>query len=429
MVGTPLWSLGTKRPGWHRQRGATSIIVVVFLSLIISAMALAWFVGRAAVHKHEVQTAADSVAQSAALGLQRDGMGFANRIETYRPAWEGNTISQLPTLPALDMRYDAATKLLNITATVDRPLQAQVPGLGQPPGLRVRGVSQVQVHQEELTDVNRNIPKLVLVLDYSGSMDASFGGGQTRLQALRSAVNTLLDMNLEIHYGLVLYSDDVLGTVAVSDNSVAAIRGAIGRGAANMTCSSCGLNRAGELLRATDVKGRHGLSGSDGLPNNGGGTGGMTTAADRLRMNDDTTVLSLEIKSTGAGLEAGMKRVAGPKGDPDGNDPGHYFAASNSAALRDTFREIVANILCTAGPLAPAPVRQPDGSYLIYTFLRDAGGAESPVHDQHGVSNPGAASYDQATQMLRIPYAPDCEKILDRAASLVVRYDQPAFSH
>ncbi|MDY0060403.1 MAG: vWA domain-containing protein [Myxococcota bacterium] len=187
--------------------------------------------------------------------------------------------------------------------------------------------------------------ELVLVLDYSGSMDVTFVEETTRIQALRAAVEELLDLGLPIQYGLVIFSSGVLATVAVSLDSGEAIREAITRGTDNMTCTACGLDTAGDLLRATSPGGRHVLLVSDGLPNNGGGVVGATAAADRLRVDDGVTIYTVSLLRSRPELDV-MRRLAGPAGDPDGDERAYAFSAWTTEELLDIFRQMAALPSC-----------------------------------------------------------------------------------
>lgn len=399
------------------RRGAVAMLVLVFVILISTLFTASFLVGRAAVGQQELQASADAMARAVALAAQKRGVGPAGRVADVLPLASSNHMNALSGPPAISLATDPTGRFLNVNVRLNSQALSDNAALTDYAAIPLAASAQVQIRQYTIDSVTRNIPKLVLVLDYSGSMGSNFGGGQTRIQALRSAVRDLLDMNLEVQYGLVIYSSDVVDTVAVSDNSVAAIRAAISRSEGGNTCTSCALNRSGSLLRATNEKGRHVLLVSDGYPNNGNGAAGATSASDALRMNDQTTVFSLEIKSAGAGLEQVMRRVAGPKGDPDGNEAGYYFSASNAAALRATFQQIVADILCQAGPIDnPAPQVDAQGRARLFTFLKHrVTGAEILAH----------TSYEPGSHMLRLTDANECNMILDATHSLVVRYDTP----
>lgn len=411
----------------RRRGGSTTVVTVIFLCAILSAMTLAYFIGRAAYRHHELQTAADAVVQAAALVVQHDGVGAASRPNAFAGAWEGNVTSPLAAAPQIDMQYDRHRRLLHISTTMSTAVQHRTVGLGGPGSELVRASSQSRVAQDEISDVTRDRAKVVLVLDYSGSMDATdFGGGMSRINGLRLVVNDLLDLGLDVQWGLVLYSDNTFDTTPVRDGNAGTIRVALQEDTRNMTCTSCGLNSAGALLRATDEKLRHVILVSDGIPNNGGGEGGAYSAADRLRVNDKTTVFAIGV-GPGGSLNNVMRRIAGDRGDPNGNDAGFAYAATNRQVMQAAFMDIIARILCQVTPQTQ-PRRQADGTYRIFGFLRNNAGVETPVHDAHGVANPRALLYDPDSGLVSLPYTPDCEKMLDRTHMLVLRYDWPVLA-
>ena len=192
-------------------------------------------------------------------------------------------------------------------------------------------------------------PKLVLALDYSGSMTADFDGVQTRAEVVQATLLGLLDLGLPIQWGLVIYSSGVRETVAVASDNELALEEAMGRrGPGGATRTHLALESAGALLRATGPERRHLLLVSDGYPNGGD----PVPVSDRLRLQDNVSILALEVRSVGAldGLQAVMTRMAGAGGDPDGDDPRFYASAGDPGALQAALDEVTNAVLCGPRP-------------------------------------------------------------------------------
>jgi Mg-chelatase subunit ChlD len=108
------------------------------------------------------------------------------------------------------------------------------------------------------------VADLVLVLDNSGSMSNSFGGGGSKWSALASASGTFVD-ELEAEgfftrggkVGVVLFSTGVTKALAPTA-SVASIKSTIAEGSpAEESCITCGLKQAAELLAAVPGSSTH----------------------------------------------------------------------------------------------------------------------------------------------------------------------------
>ncbi len=400
-------------------RGMVTWMMLVFIMVIAMVFSASFLIGRTIVRRNELQTAADAMARASAITAQLEGSGEARNVNELLPLVARNVQGTLSRAPSLVVASNPAGTELGVSVRLDSKVFSPASTMtGDLSNLDTFATSNVAVRQSVLNSVTRNIPKMVLVLDYSGSMGSGFGGGHSRIEALRASVRALLNLGLEVHWGLVIFGNGIHDTVGISDHSEGAIRSALGQSAdGSCTATGDGLREAGRMLRATGRKGRYILLVSDGYPNCGSD---WTSQADALRTNDDVSIYTLEIKSAGSGLEAVMKRLAGPKGDPDGNDADYFYSAANEATLVNTFQTVVANILCQAGPLEPRPTVGPGGSVHLYAFLRDrATGAETRI----------PVSYEPASGMVKITNPVHCDAILDRTHELVLRYDRPVLAH
>src|SRR6185503_12504985 len=86
---------------------------------------------------------------------------------------------------------------------VDTPTMVFTAGTAE---VRARAVARLP--QARFDEAERRLPKLTLVLDYSGSMALPFTGGSSRaIDVLEDSVQGLLDADLDIDYGGVFFSD------------------------------------------------------------------------------------------------------------------------------------------------------------------------------------------------------------------------------
>ena len=398
------------------RRGAISLLVLGSILIIAVVMAGAFMVGRTALTRQQMQAASDSMARAAALTAQRRGVVAARNPGSFQQVIPGNSLPGLAGPVVLGAQTAPGGDFLNITVNMSSVVSSDNVGLTGVAQLPVVASSLVQVRQVVYDDVTRDIPGFVLALDYSGSMSSSFGGGRTRIQALKSSVISVLDLDLGFDYGLVIFSSGIKDSVGVSENSVPGVRSAVNsHDAGGGTHTDTAVSRAGDMLRVlANDKPRNILLVSDGYPNSGHDPTGVARG---LRMNHDISIYTLEIKTQGAGMEQVMRRVAGPAGDPDGNDAGYYYSASNENALRDAFREIAAKMLCQVDAPDPPPQMDENGDPIAFGFLKPQGnGEERSIDLKYNAGNPPKFAIENME---------DCDQILDGTHTLVLRYDRP----
>ena len=84
--------------------------------------------------------------------------------------------------------------------------------------------SVARLPQLTFTTAERRVPKLSLVLDYSGSMDLPFSSGVGRaIDILESSIRGLLNAGLELDYSGVFYSTNVFAQVGLGAGAPAQI--------------------------------------------------------------------------------------------------------------------------------------------------------------------------------------------------------------
>ncbi len=399
--------------------------IVAGICVALTAMGIGGVtLGRIVAVKKDSQRAADAAVLMAAEVVRERGFPFDAASRTAAES-AGSANVNLPVSFALNVRETADA--------VEFEVVAQAP-VRVSPWIFASGVTTVsarakgKVTQNRFDDAERRYPKLALVLDYSGSMNQIMpgSGGQSAIRVLRDSVRGLLDAALRVEYGAVLYSSNVLDAIPVAPGSENRIKSSLGRGANGMTCTSCGLNRARQLLLAAQNTGRYVVLVSDGAPNNGGGESGARAAARDL-WGSDVTIFTLHIDWSGGSDTRLRNFMISVSGTPSSRgDTGYYYRATDASTLRRTFEEIVASIVCTVGPVNPAPTSPAE----LRVYLRDGAGRERalpPVADLAANRGIEAYRYEAATRTLKMTEAA-CDAIIDRGDEAIVRIDRPVLS-
>lgn len=422
------------------QRGAVIFLIFNFIVFTFLMMWVGIFLGQMQTRKDEMQSAADAVTVTIAQIARTGGIAAV----CNNPALDyvlRNNIGGNPNNPQWEMRI--ATPCDQLVTVVDDgegaerlQINAQLIARQAPPDpifgrmlgfeddVVLNSRSIVDLPQSNLRDVERKLPRMVLALDFSGSMDAEYGGGLKRYEALQEAVDALLDVD-NIEFGAVLFDDGVISFVdEISDHP--ADRDVIadmvfGQGPEGGTNYEAPLRRATDLLRADDGPGKgYILLVSDGDPNEGDYMRGAEAA-----WRAGYTIITLSVRQPGQAPLPAMIDVAGEPGN--GGDRNLALVATNAAELQAIFRNIAGELLCRLGPINP----EPDVGEQVFAFLVDRFGTETPLERYDGL--PGVRSHardmgfahlgDENKVMLT---AAACEEVLDSGAHVIVRLSQQA---
>src|SRR5262249_10949807 len=251
------------------------------------------------------------------------------------------------------------------------------------------------------TQAQKKYPKLVIVLDYSGSMMAPlWAGSKTSIQALVDAVNALIDRNYDIKYGLVLFATGVFDKVQLALGSLGQVKTDVNKSwhcpsARDEQCytdSWDALDAAHKMLGPWDGdEQRYVLFISDGQPNIEPDIDvpeGITLAekaAQGLWDDAHATIIPLQLVNMDPASDAEkdlmdfMHHIAGaPECHPD---PNLYFNANSEESLSGLLTAIGNAIACPLQLAEPPPPKT-----VVHVFLRDAGGTEEPLIDASRVA-------------------------------------------
>ncbi len=415
------------RAGAQLERGAMAIPVAA-VTLILGGLLVAGVtVGQVAVQRQEQQTATDALAILCAQIAKTEGVPAIDDHPAFAQLFDGNMDAETADRIERMCAFDDDSGSVDAQADGDAGGVPQMlrPGDGdEGAGWHVRTTAAAQVGQGVFgEDVELRYPKLVLVLDYSGSMGAGFGGG-TRMDSLRNAVNGLIGQDLRIDYGLVMFNGDVIDTAGVARDNGAALLNKVGsRGPGGMTNYQSSLNAASNLLVATEDTGYYVLFVTDGFPSTHGEPEALAAAAAARAAG--VTLFTLNV---GGGVAQRNLLIDMGGGPADAGDEGYYFEAGNDAALQDSFRKITADILCRIGPLDPVPADPDD----LYAYLRDPGDPSSeepltplaPADIAEADDDELGFAWDAAESKLRLTEAA-CMQVVEEGREIVARHGRP----
>lgn len=402
----------------RRQKGSVSWMAGIYMVVLMMFLWGTIIIGQMALRKDEHQAQADAWAIGAAAVAMREGVDAVCNHNGLQRLVEGNSTARTQwncPAPEFIEQPDGSQQVV-YRPTMRSEMESTF--FGEQMRLPLATQAASTFTQVEFDTVDQRFPKLVLVLDYSGSMEQNFGNG-SRIQAQRRAVVDLLDMRLRVEYGLVMFSSDVIRTVAIDrDERQQDIRNAIRRDPGGSTNYSAPIRSATNLLTAQENTGYFILFMTDGYPNAGGGPAGGIEAADRARAQD-VTVFTLNVGGIDAARDL-LIRMAGPPGHPNARN--HAFEANNAEELRRTFRRIVSSIICTIGPLAPVPAADDE----VFVFLRD-NGRERPLRvtpDLDANADRYGFVYSREENKVRLTQR-TCDEVIDNGADIVTRFGSP----
>jgi len=412
-------------PRWQRrgERGAIApaagVAVIVLSVLAMGAISI----GRLAAVRSDAQQAADSAALAAATAVRERGLPFDATTRASAEAIARKN-SRLP----IAFQWNVVDRPSGVDFTVTTSIDVSLPLLVFSDGRKtVQANATGRAAQTKFDDAERRYPKLVLVLDYSGSMSLPFSGGSGRaIDVLEQSVRNLLLAGLRIDYGAVFFSTGVFRTLGIGPSTPGQIISTMNHyDAGGNTNTAAALSSGRNVLTAAPNTGYYMLLVSDGEPCCSSSSFSAARQAAVNAWNSDITIYTLEIRRSGSSsaLAQFMTDVAGsPTSRRDRN---YHFVATSAADLLARFQDIVASIVCKVGPMAPPPA---DPSTLR-VFLR-SGTSERRLQASSNLAadrSIEAYQYFSADQTIRLTERA-CDAVIDSGNEVVVRYDSPTLT-
>jgi Flp pilus assembly protein TadG len=397
---------------------------MVVAALLLSVVAMGVItIGRLGAVRADAQRAADAGALAALQVIRDRGLPFDNaKRQAAEQIARKNTGLDIALTWSVNQTATEVTIDVQASVAVDTPTMVFTGGTRE-----VRARSTARLPQARFTEAERRLPKLALVLDYSGSMDLPFSGGSGKaIDVLEQSVAGLLNAGLDIDYGGVFYSDNVFRTIPIgagAPNSIISTMNSYGAG--GVTNTGAGLNAARNVLLNAPDTGRYVLLVSDGEPCCASNSFAAARSAGDALFNAGITTFTLEIRRSGssAALDQFMTYVAG---SPDSrHDRDYHYVATSASDLVNEFRRIVASIVCKVGPVSPVPS---DLSTLRVYLAQGANERSVPATDDL-VRDQALERYawNAADSTIRLT-ATACDAVIDNGADIIVRFDRPGLT-
>lgn len=340
----------TKRRG---QRGAAAVLMLGISLLLVGLLMVSVILSEIAFMKQERQNAADAVSMAATQIIERGG------VQAYQAANNAGMLGAIarenvnsdniqfelygpptPTGPP-----DANTRLQQVQVQVQMSeiirgdqmfgaaaMRAVLPGAN--PRIRADSIARVQMEQMVMEDVDFKTPELVMVLDFSGSMQSG-----DKIGSLRRASNIFLDQvaDKDILIGSVAFHENVVATTPIQqDGQHQEIRNLLNMSANGpATNYEASIAEAHQMLRAMNSDNpKNILFITDGSPT----TGGNGVAQGNAAKADDIQVISLFVGAASAQQQNLLRDIA---------SPGMFADARNEAELNQLFGDLADLIFAT----------------------------------------------------------------------------------
>jgi hypothetical protein len=302
----------------------------------------------------------------------------------------------------------------------------------------VRARARAFIHQEVKATEDKGPPHVVLVLDYSGSMNASFGGGRRGIDMLEDAVRErLFDAAEDIRFAAVLFDHRILGEATFAEGIPRILELFAEHQAEGWTYTDLALAAShAHLCDAPPGSTPYLILISDGLPNPSheapdGQDHVSAGIAEANRLWDDPqcapTILTVHIGNDHRATDF-LIAVSGDREDRGNED--HYFRIANMEDFERRLEEILVSLLCRTDPIEVAGAIPGWLDRSIRLFLRRGGETRLPriPHELPGSlldhrSTP-AYGFDPDSKRFVFTRAA-CDLIHRDGHQVVVRYGRP----
>jgi Mg-chelatase subunit ChlD len=397
---------------YNRQRGS-SVPIVMMVTMVLSAFAIGGSaLARMVIAKQDAQQVADAAAFGTIDAVRIGGRngGQPGPLNAAR----GN--SRVTSVVQNQLSDQNANRRIVSNATASTTVDDLPIWLFGTKSFEVKAQATARVSQERRLSGNSLKPDVVLVLDFSGSMEGE------RIRVLKESMQqTLNDQTLDMNFAGVLFSDDVISSVDLNtasgrDDLITMITDNAANGGTN---TGSAYTKAAQLLDQTprpDGYPRYVVLVSDGEPND---PGAAVAAAEGLWNNQKATLMALDLSGARSAFMLGVSGRPDKKGDPS-----YYFNVSNTDLFQSAIAEIISTVLCPITPL-DASANRPGEEQTVTAFLQRAQREIKlqKVSDLFAARNDLAYTYDPSARQIRFSRAA-CN-LVHAGQQVVVRYRLP----
>ena len=179
----------------HKRQGATLIVILLFMVILVGMVAFAVDVGRMYVVRSQLQSAVDSGALAANMTLKEDALAIEEAVAAAHKFIQLNRVGWGVTVPdgAITVEpgtWDAALGVFTATNVAPTAVRVSARQDDEPVMFgRVFGISTFGVPRAAIASGGGETLDIMLALDLSGSMKSN-----GRIEALHTAVPAFLDV-------------------------------------------------------------------------------------------------------------------------------------------------------------------------------------------------------------------------------------------
>ena len=341
-------------PHRRRQRGSVAIIAVVTIPVIAIILLGVIVLGRVMITRQRLQFAADAMAADGALMSKREGLTGASRpnsAEGY--AW-------LPSTAALTASLTSARDgNLALVGTPAWPTwtfetvngvewsRSEVHLETTIATIRVTAAAAMRMAQLRTSAVRRRPPTLMLVLDYSASMNRRSNAFGVAITQQRQVVTNFLDglPQDDLLVGAITFGGGVYDVVPPStrrdSGNFLGIRQVVAKPASGDTATGPAINAAlSQLLAAPENFGRNIILVSDGEPCCADDAEPAALAAAANARSKGVQLITVEVQHVDSSphMHDVLLQISG--------SAAYHYEAENAAALNALFQGVSARPLC-----------------------------------------------------------------------------------
>lgn len=206
---------------------------------------------------------------------------------------------------------------------------------------------------EEVHDVDLIDAAVIMLLDYSGSMNGN------RIQQLKDTVSQFISSDFNLSYSVILYSSDVIVSSSIGKSPqhkqtvLSMVNNNNPGGGTNFVAP---LSKAMQQITSTDYEAYYILLISDGSPNEGIGPSQNFVQNNVMNLNDDNCIYSTNtnpcITVYTLGVDnANTNALQSISGNTLNTAPNEFSFVVNANQVAAAFNAIIEEIMCRIGPV------------------------------------------------------------------------------